>query len=116
MNKLSASLIIAAATFGGFAASAEGVVTGDNGMTLYTFDKDSAGTSTCYDDCAKNWPPYAAMDAAKKMPEGWTMIDRTDGTKQWAYDGKPTYFYVGDKKAGDTTGDGKGEVWHVLTD
>ena len=42
------------------------------------------------------------------------MVDRTDGTKQWAYDGKPMYFYKGDVKAGDAMGDGMGGMWHVI--
>jgi len=83
-----------------------------NDMTLYTFDKDEMGKSNCYDKCAKAWPPF--MAAADAKPEGeWTIIDRTDGTKQWAYDGKPLYTYVEDKKPGDMTGEGKGGVWHV---
>ena len=81
-------------------------------MTLYTFDKDEAGKSNCYDKCAVNWPPFAA--AADAMAEGeWTVVERTDGTKQWAYDGKPLYLYIEDKKPGDMVGEGKGGVWHV---
>ena len=40
-------------------------------------------------------------------------LARTDGTTQVTYDGRPLYFYVGDSAAGDVTGDGLGEVWHV---
>ena len=88
------------------------IYTDHNSMTLYTFDKDEAGKSNCYEQCAVNWPPLAA--AADAMAEGeWTVIDRTDGTKQWAYEGKPLYLYIEDKAAGDVTGDGKGGVWHV---
>ena len=35
------------------------IYTDHNGMTLYTFDKDEAGKSNCYDQCAVNWPPFA---------------------------------------------------------
>ena len=38
-------------------------------------------------------------------------ITRDDGTKQWAYKGKPLYTFARDTKAGDATGDGKGP-WH----
>ena len=38
------------------------VLAGDNGMTLYTFKKDTAGVSNCYDQCATNWPPLVAAD------------------------------------------------------
>jgi predicted lipoprotein with Yx(FWY)xxD motif len=93
-------------------SSAGKIYTDHKGMTLYTFDKDEAGKSNCYDKCAVNWPPFAA--AADAAAEGeWTIVDRTDGTKMWAYEGKPLYTYIDDKKAGDVTGEGKGGVWHV---
>ena len=43
----------------------------------------------------------------------FTLVDRTDGTKMWAYKGAPLYFWVKDAKPGDTTGDMVGEVWHT---
>jgi predicted lipoprotein with Yx(FWY)xxD motif len=88
------------------------IYTDANGMTLYTFDKDEAGTSNCYDKCAANWPPLKADDGAVAMDE-WTIIDRTDGTRMWAYEGHPVYTFVKDKKAGDMEGEGVGGVWHV---
>jgi len=88
------------------------IYTDANGMTLYTYDKDEAGKSNCYDKCATNWPPLKAEADAKAEGE-WTVVDRTDGTKMWAYEGKPLYTFIGDKKAGEMTGDGKGGVWHV---
>jgi predicted lipoprotein with Yx(FWY)xxD motif len=88
------------------------VWTDDKGMTLYTFDDDRKGKSNCYDDCAKGWPPFTA--AADAKPEGkWTIIDRTDGTKMWAYDGKPLYTWFKDTKPGDVTGDMVEGLWHV---
>jgi predicted lipoprotein with Yx(FWY)xxD motif len=89
------------------------VYTDEKGMTLYTFDKDEANKSNCYDECAKNWPPYLAAADAKAEGE-WTLVDRTDGAKQWAYEGKPVYLWVKDTKPGDVTGDMVGEVWHVV--
>ena len=92
--------------------SAGKVYTDEKGMTLYIFDKDEANKSNCYDDCAKAWPPF--MAAADAQPEGeWTIVERSDGTKMWAYEGKPVYTYVKDTKPGDVTGDGVGGVWHV---
>src|SRR5689334_10839024 len=95
------------------AGHAASMLTAQNGMTLYTFDKDSGGASACYQDCAKKWPPYAAK-TGEKMGEGWSVVKRKDGSSQWAYDGKPVYFYADDKQKGDATGDGKGGVWHVV--
>ncbi len=94
-------------------AYAAGMVTDKNGMTLYIFDKDTGGVSACYDDCAVNWPPYLGK-ADDQLTEGWTLVKRTDATLQWAYDGKPMYYFIGDKAKGDMTGDKKGGVWHVI--
>lgn len=88
------------------------VYTDAKGMTLYTFDKDAAGTTNCYDKCAVNWPPFAAAADAKSEGE-WSVVERKDGSKMWAYDDKPLYTFIGDKKPGDVTGDGKMGVWHV---
>lgn len=89
------------------------IVTAPNGMTLYTFDEDSPNVSNCYDSCAVSWPPYQASANATSPGNGFTIIDRRDGTRQWAKDGAPLYLWVGDSVAGDTTGDGVGGVWHV---
>jgi predicted lipoprotein with Yx(FWY)xxD motif len=88
------------------------VLTDANGMTLYTYDKDTAGVSNCYDKCAANWPP-ALADASAKAEGDFSVVDRKDGTKIWAYKGMPLYLWVKDTKAGDTTGDGVGGVWHT---
>ena len=95
------------------AMTKDGILVDHKGMTLYTFDKDAAGKSVCNDKCAENWPPLKA-EAADKASGKWTVIKRDDGAMQWAYDGKPVYFYKDDKKTGDTTGDGKGGAWHVV--
>jgi predicted lipoprotein with Yx(FWY)xxD motif len=110
---LSASVSFAAEPAMEMDSSMGKIYTDSKGMTLYTFDKDEAGKSNCYDKCAVNWPIFEA--AADAMAEGeWTIIERTDGKKQWAYDGKPLYTFIQDKKAGDMTGEGKGDgTWHV---
>ncbi|BCH01983.1 hypothetical protein EFV37_21425 [Mesorhizobium loti] len=89
------------------------IFTDAKGMTLYTYDKDAKGKTTCYDKCAANWPPLKAAAGAKADDE-WSVIDRTDGTKMWAYDGKPVYTFIKDKKAGDVNGEGVAGVWHML--
>ncbi|MGA3125563.1 MAG: hypothetical protein ABSD13_02530 [Candidatus Korobacteraceae bacterium] len=89
------------------------VFANDKGMTLYTFDNDTmAGKSACNGPCAVNWPPLAAMPEAK--PKGaFTVVTRDDGSKQWAYKGKPLYTWMKDSKPGDMTGEGFKNVWHV---
>lgn len=84
----------------------------EKGMTLYIFDKDDAGKTACVDGCAANWPPLAATASDKAMGE-YSIIARPDGSKQWAYRGKPLYRWIKDGKAGDTTGDGFRDLWHI---
>jgi len=92
-----------------------GVMVGPNGMTLYTFDKDTAGSgkSVCVDKCAVNWPPFMAAAGASAKGD-WSIITRADGSSQWAYKGAPLYYWIKDQKAGDKTGDDVGKVWHVV--
>ena len=92
-----------------------GALVGPNGMTLYTFDKDTAGSgkSTCNGPCAALWPPL--MAGASDQPSGsYSVVTRDDGSRQWAYKGKPVYFYKPDQKAGDRTGDNFRDVWHII--
>lgn len=94
------------------------ILTDPNGMTLYMFTKDTTeGESSCYDDCAVNWPPFAAAEPLT-LPgniEGeLTTVTRTDGTTQVAYNGMPLYLWVKDTQPGDTTGQGVGDVWYVV--
>ncbi len=94
--------------------AADGVLAGANGMTLYTFDKDAAGSgkSMCNGPCATNWPPLAA-NASDAASGDYSIITRDDGAKQWALKGKPLYFWAKDQKLGDKTGEGFNGVWQV---
>jgi predicted lipoprotein with Yx(FWY)xxD motif len=92
----------------------DGVLTNSAGMTLYTFDKDTAGggKSVCNGPCAANWPPLLAAADAKAQGD-YSIITRDDGAKQWAYKGKPLYLWVKDSKPGDRTGDGFNNAWRL---
>ncbi|WP_235580556.1 hypothetical protein [Rhizobacter sp. Root404] len=94
--------------------TADGVLVGANGMTLYTFDKDTAGSgkSVCNGACATNWPPLMATDLDKPAGD-YSVVTRDDGKKQWALKGKPLYYWVKDTKPGDRTGDGVLGAWHT---
>jgi predicted lipoprotein with Yx(FWY)xxD motif len=92
--------------------AADGTLTDAKGMTLYTFDKDAGGKSACNGPCAANWPPLAAAPDAKPYGE-WTVIARDDGSRQWAYEGKPLYRWKKDANPGDKTGDNVNNAWHV---
>ena len=93
---------------------------GYTGMTVYTKSTDSAGASTCYDACATNWPPYivSPVDNINQLKAGVTgktgTIVRSDGQLQLTYNGKPLYFYSGDKAGSDVNGQGIGGVWYVV--
>ena len=117
-----AAVVIVAFTASAFAqmapvktgTSADGkVLTNEQGMSLYTFDKDTDGKSVCNGTCAVNWPPLAAA-ANAKPGDGYSVITRDDGTEQWAYKGKPLYTWKKDQKPGDITGNGLANgAWHI---
>ena len=90
----------------------DGVLVGANGMTLYTFDRDVAGSgkSVCNGPCATNWPP---LMASKAPGADYSVITRDDGNTQLAYKGKPLYYWAKDAKPGDKTGDGVNQVWRT---
>lgn len=114
--------IALAVPLGGAALAATAIQSGDSakgailtdggGMSLYTFDKDGAAVSNCYDACAAKWPPLTAN--AQARPQGaFGIIVRADGARQWTHAGKPLYTWVKDAKPGDITGDGVKGVWHL---
>ena len=85
------------------------VLTGPTGMTLYTHAGDSATSSTCTGACATAWPPLTATGqpmAGTGLTGKLGTLTRADGTTQVTYAGLPLYYWQGDKKAGDVTGDG----------
>lgn len=91
-----------------------GILTDATGRTLYVFDKDQPGKSNCQGPCAQNWPAYTAVPAAgAKLPPEASRFEH-EGAQQWAWNGKPLYFFVGDTKPGDRNGDGRNGVWHVV--
>jgi len=115
MASLSAVLLGACASMAGAPVKvSDGVLTGPNGMTLYTYDKDAAGSgkSVCNGPCATNWPPLMAAETDK--PSGdYSIVTRDDGKRQWAVKGMPLYYWIKDSKPGDKTGDGVNKVWQL---
>jgi predicted lipoprotein with Yx(FWY)xxD motif len=90
------------------------------GLTLYTFDNDQNGTSSCTGACAQIWPPYTPAAStgpitSEQLPTGFTMITRPDGTIQYAWKGKPLYTFTSDQKPGDISGNGVMGIWHIAT-
>jgi predicted lipoprotein with Yx(FWY)xxD motif len=75
------------------------------GRALYAFTRDRrGGTSRCYGACAKKWPVYFAggrLLAGKGVKSSLIgTTKRRDGRKQITYNGRPLYYYVGDKSPG----------------
>jgi predicted lipoprotein with Yx(FWY)xxD motif len=88
------------------------LVASSNKMTVYTFDKDVAGsgTSNCTGGCLANWPPLTV--AAGETPTGGagvtgtlgTIVRTDNGATQVTYNGLPLYFFASDTAPGDTNG------------
>ncbi|MEX2226748.1 MAG: hypothetical protein WEB52_09900 [Dehalococcoidia bacterium] len=94
------------------------ILVGPDGLTLYTFTTDTAGSgeSACYDNCATLWPALT-VDGDATAGEGVdgeiATIERTDGTTQVTYDGMPLYYFASDTAPGDTNGHEVAGVWFV---
>jgi predicted lipoprotein with Yx(FWY)xxD motif len=94
-----------------------------NGMTLYQYANDAVGVSNCAGECATIWPPYTipASEAETALGSGAGVtgeigvITRADGTLQLTYNNIPLYFYSKDQSIGDTTGQGVGGTWSVVS-
>jgi predicted lipoprotein with Yx(FWY)xxD motif len=97
------------------------VLVGSNGRTLYLFEADKNGKSTCSGACAAGWPPDT-VTGTPQAGSGATQSllstsKRPDGTKQVTYHGHPLYYFAGDTSAGDANGQGSkafGADWYVV--
>ena len=92
-------------------------LTDTEGKTLYLFKNDSPGKSACTGPCVDRWPLFfrEMVAAPGGVPAGdFGTITRDDGKKQTTFRGYPIYYWGGDAKAGDTKGQGMGNVWYVV--
>jgi predicted lipoprotein with Yx(FWY)xxD motif len=93
-----------------------------DGRALYFFEKDKDGVPGCYDECAETWRPYLTRGAPEPA-EGVTshllgVAERSDGTTQVTYAGRPLYRYLEDPGPGEVTGSAVkrfGARWHAIT-
>jgi predicted lipoprotein with Yx(FWY)xxD motif len=108
------SVIVGSSSFGR-------VLFDGRGFVLYGFTRDRRGRSVCSGACAKAWPPYIV----RSRPRAGAGIDatrlgtvkRADGSLQATYAGRPLYYYVGDRKAGQILCQNVtefGGVWRVV--
>ncbi len=94
------------------------ILVGPNGLTLYAFKNDKPNESTCYDQCAANWPPL--LTEVKPIADAGinarllSTTERADGKLQVTYNGMPLYYWVNDKAPGDLLGQGVRNVWYVV--
>jgi predicted lipoprotein with Yx(FWY)xxD motif len=86
------------------------ILVNSQGRTLYLFKRDSGAMSACTGACASNWPPLRATGKPTVGTGAKTSIvatsPRSDGKSQVTYNGHPLYLFEGDKKPGDTNGEG----------
>jgi predicted lipoprotein with Yx(FWY)xxD motif len=92
-------------------------LTDTEGKALYWFKKDSSGKSACAGSCLEKWPIYyrETVAAPKEIKaEDFGTIIREDGKKQTTFRGYPLYYWINDKKPGETTGQAVNNVWFVI--
>jgi predicted lipoprotein with Yx(FWY)xxD motif len=94
------------------------LVTDSQGMTLYLFTPDEAGTPTCTGGCADTWPPVL-VDGELIAPEGvdpalLSTVEHPDGGLQLKLGKWPLYRFSGDAGPGDVNGQGSGGKWFVV--
>ena len=92
-------------------ANGHELLTDAAGMTLYTYDPDSPGVSTCSGLCLMAWPAARAGSGAK--PSGDFSLVQGHGGFMWAFRGKPLYLYARDRRPGQVNGDGAEGLWHA---
>lgn len=92
------------------------VLVDGKGMTLYLFTKDTKNTSNCAGPCLVAWPALYGKPTAGKGADDSKLgsLTRADGSTQASYNGWPLYYWKGDSKAGDVTGQKVNDVWFVL--
>jgi predicted lipoprotein with Yx(FWY)xxD motif len=91
------------------------------GRTLYLFEKDRSGLSMCSSACTAYWPPLTSQGAPRAgsgvRKALLTLGKAHNGVRQVLYDGHPIYTFVGDKRAGQTSGEGLtnfGAGWYAI--
>jgi predicted lipoprotein with Yx(FWY)xxD motif len=83
------------------------------GAWLYVFDGDVPGKPGCVEGCLLRWPPVYAREESKPTGD-WTIVERENGRRQWAYKGQPAYTRFHDSLA-KPTGVGAEPRWRLLT-
>jgi predicted lipoprotein with Yx(FWY)xxD motif len=89
------------------------------GITLYMFTKDGPDQSNCADGCLAAWPPLLASGEVQAGDDvDGAMLgtaDLADGRQIVTYNQMPLYYWAGDTKPGDSSGQNVNEVWFVVS-
>ncbi|WP_089104499.1 hypothetical protein [Streptomyces hyaluromycini] len=95
------------------------IVTDENGLTLYRYDKDEPNPSkwTCSGACTKTWLPVIVPESVQTSGVEKSLLGTVhrNGETQLTLAGWPLYRYVGDTAAGQTNGQGKDQEWYAVT-
>jgi predicted lipoprotein with Yx(FWY)xxD motif len=94
------------------------ILTTGTGLTLYYRTSDVPPNNVCTGSCAQNWPPLLAQGqiiTSMNITSGVLSIAQTANGSQVEYNGHPLYTYVGDTAAGQTNGQGVGNVWYTVS-
>jgi predicted lipoprotein with Yx(FWY)xxD motif len=98
------------------------ILVDSKGVTLYDFVTDKGGVSSCYGACAALWPPLITRGKPHAGPGARASLlgttKRKDGKLEVTYNHHPLYYFVTDRKPGQTTGQGVnqfGGPWWVLS-
>ena len=98
------------------------VLTDANGRTLYLFAGDKPNVSRLSAAGRAFWPPFTSTtrpSAVKGALAGKIgAVTGASGAAQVTYNGHPLYYFVGDRKTGQTAGQGLNEFgarWYVLS-
>lgn len=92
-------------------------LTAPSGLTLYYFTPDTARHPSCTGACAALWPPLRARGPVvppKGLKGHLTTVRGANGL-QLEYNGHPLYTFSGDKRPGQTNGQGLQRRWWVAT-
>jgi predicted lipoprotein with Yx(FWY)xxD motif len=98
----------------------EMILTDGQGMTLYLFMPEKESLIACTGDCTNTWRPLLLPAGAaqptvdRALPGQLAVVSRPDGTVQATYDEWPLYTFAGDRRPGDTGGQGVGGQWFAV--
>lgn len=99
------------------------ILVGPSGRTLYRYTPDSKHVNRCSANatCNKLWPALLVKPSVKPSAGAGAKaallgtIKAAHGMRQVTYAGWPLYYFAGDKRAGQTKGQGFGGSWYVVS-